>query len=1054
MNKLSAIIGNNTQNVFDEVIKTLKGRYSDLSKENIIIVPDRLSLLAEQKIFELLGIEVYFNISVMGISKFATKIINENNLNYIECSAIQAKLLCLRAIQNVRHNFKCFSTNYTLGFVDEIYAKIEQIKSSNVDINDLYDVNASEGTKLKFEDLKLIYNEYEILRAQRLDSGALLSLFNNICTDSESLRNANVYFVGFDSMTKQGIEVLNNVTKTALNTCIGVVAPHKQNNENIYDKTFLTAVTKLCDEQGFQKDFKQIDTELKNEDSQNIINNLFCRKNKFKSNGYINIYKSATTSDEIDFIIKSINYNLKTKNLRFKDIAVCAPKNYHEILKTKLWELDIDSYSDMSYPLVKIESIKYLLSIIKFIKSQNDKNSFMCILTNELCDLSKNKKEILLNYLSQYSNINTIKKLNNIDSEILDTIDKYINIKVTGLKVKDYLKKIKKILADEKVLEKNKNLCDIFEQSGEITLQKLYLQTEDKLVKILDQIDDIMGQEEMPFEDFCNIFEKAILDTELMGVPSTIDQIFVGDTKSYYGNAKYLYVISANDDIFPELLNDMGLISDKEISSESIRASLEPTTKIINKRNKFKALEVLVSASEKCYISYHAITSDNRTAQASEFITELKELFQIKEIDTAIFNVYPEEIDSNKICFNNQDDYNANLNLRSSQNVVVDSIISTALLKNNMLFFKPVLNKVDVDYGSLYFTDNKASVSIIEKYNSCPRASFLANGLKLQKRKKDKVEANIIGSFIHEVAEQFVKKNKTNLGKLNKRQVESSTNIIIDEIISNDKYYSINLEENAFIFKLIKNECNRFCQFINVEQTLSDFKPVFTEKYFGKNSNFKPIEIDVNGEKYIVTGIVDRIDVCDDYFRIIDYKSGNTTNARGKENLYYGTKIQLFVYSEAIRLNMGKKLFGTFFLPIKNNFVGNGESNYYLSGFFAANPELVMSSDKSLSIENRTSKLLGCSFNKPNKNGEMVLSKKENILTEEELKAFNKYSVELIKKTVMDMSSGYIDSSPISGKCNVCEFNGICQFANDKRIERSENYDVKKDSFVELNYGE
>ena len=113
-----------------------------------------------------------------------------------------------------------------------------------------------------------------------------------------------------------------------------------------------------------------------------------------------------------------------------------------------------------------------------------------------------------------------------------------------------------------------------------------------------------------------------------------------------------------------------------------------------------------------------------------------------------------------------------------------------------------------------------------------------------------------------------------------------------------------------------------------------------------------------------------------------------------------------------------------------------------------------MSSDKSLSIENRTSKLLGCSFNKPNKNGEMVLSKKENILTEEELKAFNKYSIELIKKTVMDMLSGYIDSSPISGKCNACEFNGICQFANDKRVERSENYDVKKDSFVELNYGE
>ena len=168
MNNLTVLIGNNTQGVFEEVIKSLNDFYKDISRENIIIVPDRLSLLAEQKIFELLGIDVYFNISVMGISKFASKIIAENNLECMECSAIQSKLLVLRAMQNVKQNFKCFSKNFNLGFVDEIFAKIEQIKSSNANIDDLYDSNASVGTKLKFEDLKLVYNEYEKLRENRL----------------------------------------------------------------------------------------------------------------------------------------------------------------------------------------------------------------------------------------------------------------------------------------------------------------------------------------------------------------------------------------------------------------------------------------------------------------------------------------------------------------------------------------------------------------------------------------------------------------------------------------------------------------------------------------------------------------------------------------------------------------------------------------------------------------------------------------------------------------------------------------------------------------------
>ena len=1048
MNKVKVIIGNNTFGVLEETIKMLGQVYKDLSKENIVIVPDRLSLLLEQKIFEILDISVYFNISVMGISKFASKILSENGLNCMECSAMQAKLLVLLAIENVKKDFKCFSKDSSLGLVDEVYAKIEQIKSSNACIDDLIDESASVGTKLKFNDLRTIYNEYEKLRGERIDSGALLSLFNQISTDSESLKNSNIFFVGFDSMTRQGILVLNNVIKNAHSVCVGVVAPYNQPNESVYDKTFLNSIIAMCKEEKFESDMKWLDLRIVNHDADNILNNIFSRKQKFQTNEYVSLYKATTINDEIDFVVKSINYNLKTQNTKFKQFAICAPIECHTIIKSKLEALGISTYTDSAYSLAQTEPIKYLLLILKYAE-EKDVDTLKQIISNSFCEIEKDKKEEFINLLNQYRSVKIAQdKINNLG--INEFIEK-LNINQNNIDVfENYLKILKNIIKNLKIYEKIEELCNIFESKQEISLQKTYIQIAGKLEKILDQIKEILNGQTLEFAQFLSIFEKATQDQEIASVPSTINQVFVGDIKSFYGNVDYMYIISANEGLFPQTIIDSGLISDREILSETIKVVLEPTTKIINKRNKFKSLEVLLSAQKKCYMLYHCTDSEGKTSQPSEFVDELEIVFGAKVFDVSkILNGY-ETNNAKSICFNNQDIYNANLNLRVGNFGQDMALVSGALIKQDKLYFKPKKIKKDVDYAKLFFPKGKASISIIEKYNACPKASFLANGLKLKEQKQNRVEANIIGSFIHDIADLFVKQNKSHVGQMDAEAVKKWTIDSCEKQKEQEKYYSLALEENQFIYKLIVKECIRFCGFINYEQSVSDFKPAYTEKYFGENSSFKPLKISVGGKDYIVTGIVDRIDTCGEYFKIIDYKSGNTTNAKGKDLLYYGTKIQLFVYAEAIRQNVGKKLFGAFYLPIKNSFVGYGKNDYYFSGFFTSDVSLVMASDKNISTENRKSKLYKCGLNKPNKDGEITITKRDNILTEEELLAYCKYSVELLKQSIEDISCGFIDNSPILNKCNICEFSAICKFKDDKSVERAESTMVTKNSFVEM----
>ena len=196
---------------------------------------------------------------------------------------------------------------------------------------------------------------------------------------------------------------------------------------------------------------------------------------------------------------------------------------------------------------------------------------------------------------------------------------------------------------------------------------------------------------------------------------------------------------------------------------------------------------------------------------------------------------------------------------------------------------------------------------------------------------------------------------------------------------------------------------------------------------------------------------MDRIDTYDNYFRIIDYKTGNVTNSKGAEQLFYGTKIQLFVYAKAIQNNLNKKLFGAFYLPIKNCLSKDG-NDYAFSGFFEDSPHLIMISDKNLSLTNPKSNLLNVSLAKVGTNGEIRIKKKQNILNSKVLNDCLNYALQIVKTSILDASKGFVDCSPLKDKCGICEFNKICKNAFNEKIERQANFDVTMEKFVELNY--
>lgn len=1048
--KLNLLYGNNTLSLFKETINRLRPFLLDLSTENFVIVPDRLSLITEQQIFELLGIESYFNISVMGISKFARMILEESGLGFVECTNLESKIILLKAIQNVSDEFVCFSKNYTLGFVDEIYAKIEQIKSSRVDINDI-NPQQNEKNISKFKDIALIFEEYERLRGNKLDSGDLLELFSSISSNSDTLKNCNVFFAGFDSMTRQGVMVVKNVVLNAKNVYLALTVPCNQNNYKIYDESFRDSVLKMCETAEFEFKPQWIKEIYLNKNANIILNNIFSREKNFDNIDYIKIYKNINVENEINFAIKSINFLIKKDDLSFKDIAICAPTSYHEKLKAKLIALGIDAYTDTKSSLSDLEPIKLILAFMKFLDDGNIENLKAYIL-NDFLEISIDKKEKLICLLNKYNSLNAIIKFEkNIDKEIIDFIENVNEwIKIPRNDVfENYVDLIEKLIKNSHLFENIDNFCVNLQNSGKIQLEKLYRQVNKKVEEFLHELKNIKIFEKIDFSDFVEICQKSFDELTILGIPSGVNQIFIGDYKSFFNEPKILYILGMNEGESPEILTDTGLITDKEIIQQEVEKRLEPTTKIINKRNKLKMLEVILSAKEKCYLYYHQKDEEDKISEPSEIITELVETFNIAPIDTTSLQTMDDScIEINKLCLNSMDTYNANIFCKFNDGCL-KGILKNALISQNKYFIHCKSRYKFTNFKELFLKNNKVSVSLVEKYNNCPRAAFLANGLKLQKVEKEKTEANVIGTFIHEIGERFVK-NENNLGYLSFDEIKSKVIAFCNTALQDEKYYTLKLDENKFLLKMLKDECVRFCEFLNYEQSVSSFKPLYTEKYFGPNSGFKPIEIEIEGEKFTISGIVDRIDVFDENFRIIDYKTGNTTNKNGKENLYFGKKIQLFIYARAISKNLDKKMFGVFYLPIQNNFSPVDDSGYNLSGFFINSYYLAKNCDKNFGLENKKSKILDITLLTSKKSEEVKLRKKVNLLSEEEINAYCDYAIEMVKNTVVNMVNGYVKCSPLPKACEFCEFNEICEMANDKKIVRTEDFNVTAEKIVEI----
>lgn len=1023
MSRLILTKGIDITSASEQVVADIAPFVSLFEEDQIIIVPDRYSLITEKLVFEKLGINSTLNIKVMGINRFASLILQKQNAMPKSMSNNGALIALGKAVYEEKDNFKFFpKSNIDVSFLQQIKNTISQLKTSEVTPEKLEKLADD-----KIHDIYLIYKNYEEKQKTGVDLADFLDVFiQNI--EKASFENTRIYFAFFDSMTSQGLSIVNLLLKKAKSVEFALDSPQsQQKNKFIYDISLESNLKNLAREAG-------IEIEEKIVTSSNFVSN-FISNNIYLSNpqninikNFANFWECSTADAQFEAVAREIKSHVVLGG-RYSDcvVGVSALDENYCVMKRIFEDYEIPCFFDVDITLAQTKPIEFLNLVFEFVE-EKDMSILYDIISNIYSNLDGCERSEICEFLDKYKLVDQdldLHKLENEDDEktyekiknILNVITPHFidkNGYVLGVDFVEFLRNIFDAFDMQKTTQK---MHDYHLENGDLEKQKIYEKINEKIEDIFNVFEEETKNEKLAFSEFVVLLNNVFDGTKLSVVPLGVDQVFVGDvSKSFFESGKIFFLCGANQDRMPDFQKDVGLISDKDIARFSGKVKIDPTIRTINLRKRLKLCSVLSIPKQKLIVSWVALGDDGKKLTESTFVLGLVKMFaeNVQKIGFAgdiQSEDFAKQISNSKRAKQQLVSYLQNPNIKDE--IYFNSLFD--ILKKSDPTFDGLISQIgaqnivpNLTKNELFFANQKFSVSALETYAKCPFMFFLRYGLGVEEKRPLDLDEATIGNIIHKCLEQYFSTRATD--------VDTFVDSFFKEISTSEKYsIFFAYKKYASILNSIKRECQQTIRDIICEQENSNFKIGQVESYVGG----KNVLFEFGDRKIAFGGIVDRIDRCNNKVIVVDYKTGKAEHEI--EDIIFGNKIQIFIYLKTLEETQGVEAVGALYYPISAKRKKKNQKTFL--GFLVEDE--LDAFDKTLRKEG-CSKVLGL---KLDKNGNPQTNK--SVISKQQISNLMNIAKSVMEQNLKNISDGFISPSPLNTgnlPCEYCQFLGICQF--------------------------
>lgn len=1038
----------------------------------IVVLPETKTVMAERFLLENSKNGAFSNIYICSYNRLLSKldICNESYLLSRESGIYIVKKL----VQELSNDLVCYKkASSFLGFAENIYDTISQLKSSGITPEEFSDSSRASNGALssKMKDIALLYDAYENYLSERyLDMSDSLNEIARVSPNSDFIKNSHIYVLGFTSVTIQMDAVIENFTKTAKSVTVSASFMHPElKNSHIADNEVYNHYKSVADRLNIKYNPIFV-KETFSSDINHVKNNLFVYPiNKVNLNKGLKLFAFDNIQDEISNVASEICTNVRN-GARYRDYAVLLldSENYSSEFKRIFEEYNIPCFLSHKYDLSKHVFFLLLYHIMEVSRLGYDSVHMIALAKNPLLKISGDVADFenyiyktgvnfngFLNSFIEKGNINTSSQDLEAENVRNDLIQKIINV-VENLKnvkyVKEYIEILQNFIIDFDIEEKLDELKHEQETLGELEMAAVTEQVLSKTQKSFDSLLEFLGDSSATLQEFSSLLLSGLSSIEISLIPLELDSVIIQETIDGIKDINKLYIIGATDGKFPKIQEDCGIIRDEEINSlsEMFKVKIEPTIRTINRRERYKTFESIISY-ENVQISYSKTSLALEECSPSSMMLSIAGLFNdyynagdvvIPTVQVAKYKlsaknnfIFTKENLQKQFCYNVGKLKQNTLGLSSSEL----SSMYNVLKPISSIDFNRVLGdgkkSTELNKTSIYFKNNRTSISQLEKYFTCPFLHFADYGLSLKDRMVAKMKAIDVGDILHIVAENFVQKLMQ--GKISEDLHEA------DEIIHNVIYGDENLiKNNRVLINILEKEAKRLVTAIYGQLKKSEFKPIGTEMWFGEKSKFGAINL---SHDIRIEGKIDRIDKCGEHYRVIDYKTGKIEES--PDTLYYGKKVQLLSYIQALE-NESQKPAGALYFPIRNEWADSkikAEQQYKNKGYLLKDEDVLVKMDADLYSSN-TSQSIPVRFIKSKtaskESNEREFGAEGNLLSESQFENITKYIKELECKAVEEILSGYIEPSPLvlnkKSPCAYCDYKNVCG------LERTNNPQGRK----------
>lgn len=924
-----------------------------------VIVPEQFTFETERNYYRLHGAAALRNIRVTSFSRIVHNIFKEFGGAAGDYADESIKLILMNsALIQVRDTLQVYGKSAQhVHFSRNMLEMVTELKHADVDPLRLEETTAGlpdSILKVKSQDILHIYSAYEaLLSAHYKDSLDDLTRALVHIKAQAYFASCHLYIDEFKSFTAKELELIQvmamQADKLTFSLCTDHVLDHENSLFATVNETY-AGLKNLCRRAGARIAAPVVlDTahRFSNDALAHLEANVFRTVPKRFSgeNEQVHAVLAGNEYDEADFVAATMRA-LAEQGVRYSDMVAASRDlpSYQSCLETAFEKYKIPYYMDTLKSISASPLIRFIELVFDCILSGYHSDHMIALLKCGLCGVSHEETAQLENYVFLWDirgkqwkedfthsifgirapetaeeatqNSLTLLGYNETRSRLVTALER-MRRSCDGKTVSHICSALIHLLEELGVRGAINEKIDLLQRDAEkseaLARAQEYKRVWEITGELLDVLVRVAGDLPISLKRFQELFTLLCSEYDMGTIPQSLDCVTVGSAERMRtGTPKVLFLLGANDKVFPYIPESGGLLTDQE-RRQLLATGMELSRPLKERirEEKFVAYKTLAMPSDRIYITARKTDVKGTEKAPSYLFPQLQAMFGeevLSDLDDMERLYFCRTKQTAFAVLANQfrQDTPFTASLReyfSHESDYAGRMESIARSLNRGQFALHDLENAKALYGK----GLSMSPTRVEDYHKCRFLYFCRHGMRIYPRQKIRLTANNRGSIIHDILYRVCRKI-TDFSVFDEQGITTLIRQAFDEYLDASLGgESAQTKRFLYLYERISGTILSILKQLFEELAQSKFRPADFEYEIGGEGNVKPLALQTSdGIRLYINGKVDRIDVYDAedgtrYVRVIDYKSGKKTFQLS--DLVNGVNLQMFIYLLCLQEN-------------------------------------------------------------------------------------------------------------------------------------------------------